>query len=510
MVLGIELGSTRIKGVLTDKSGKILAVGEYGWENKLIDGLWTYSLESVWTGIRSCYSALNAAYKEKTGAYITELDAIGISAMMHGYLVFDKDDNLLVPFRTWRNTNTGIAAAELTEALDFNMPQRWSATHYYQAVINNESHVNNVAFLTTLAGYVHYKLTGKKVIGIGDASGMFPVKNEKYDEDLAKKYDELTSRQGVKTRIIDLLPGILTAGEDAGRLTDEGAKLLDKRGVLKSGAVFCAPEGDAGTGMVATNSVRERTCNVSAGTSAFAMIVLDKPLKNIHTAIDMIATPCGKHVAMIHTNNCTSEINAWVSLFNEVIKLFGAEVKTGELYEKLFKISTKSDKTVGHIYANNFLAGEPIVGVKEGRPTVFRSADGVMNIANFMQAQIYAAVAPLKIGMKILKEENVAIDAINGHGGYFKTERIGQAAMSAALGVPITVMKTAGEGGAYGIALLALYRLVRKHGETLADFLDAHFKGEEKTTVSATETEKRKFENFMKTYESGLKIARGF
>ena len=510
MVLGIELGSTRIKGVLTDKSGKILAVGEYGWENKLIDGLWTYSLESVWTGIRSCYSALNAAYKEKTGAYITELDAIGISAMMHGYLVFDKDDNLLVPFRTWRNTNTGIAAAELTEALDFNMPQRWSATHFYQAVLNKEPHVKDAAFLTTLSGYVHYKLTGRKVIGIGDASGMFPIKDGEYDKTRIGIYDKLVSKRGVSCDLKKMLPEIALAGENAGELTEDGARLLDESGNLKSGAVFCAPEGDAGTGMVATNSVRERTGNVSAGTSAFAMIVLDKPLKNVHTAIDMITTPCGKHVAMIHANNCTSEINAWVNLFSDAIKLFGAEVKTGELYEKLFKISAESDETVGKIYADNFLAGEPIVGVKKGRPMVFRNAGGTMNVANFMQAQIYAAVAPLNIGMKILKEENVAIDGIYGHGGYFKTERIGQAAMSAALDVPVTVMKTAGEGGAYGIALLALYSLIRKDGETLADFLDAFFKDEEKSTVSATEAEKRRFANFMETYESGLKVARGF
>ena len=508
MILGIELGSTRVKSVLIDGQGKTVAVGGYEWENELKDGLWTYSLENVEKALKGSYSSLNAAYRQKYGEYITELDAIGISAMMHGYLAFDKDDNLLVPFRTWRNTNTERAAEELTRELGFNMPQRWTATHFYQAVIDEEEHARNVAYLTTLSGYVHEKLTGRKVLGVGDASGMFPVEGNSYDKARVKKYNALLEKHGLTRDLGDLLPKILLAGEDAGRLTEKGAAFLDESGNLKAGAVLCAPEGDAGTGMVATNSVRERTGNVSAGTSAFAMIVLDKPLGEVHTEIDVVTTPSGLPVAMVHANNCTSEINAWVNLFEEAIKLFGGNVSKGELYEKLFRVSAESDGDVGRIFACNFLAGEPVAEVKEGRPMVFREAGGKFDLANFMQAQIYSAVAALDFGMEILKKEGVAIDGICGHGGYFKTEGIGQAAMSAALGAPVTVMKNAGEGGAYGIALLALYRLVKKDGETLADFLDKHFENEEKVTLSATDKDREKFGNFMKTYRAGLHAER--
>ncbi|MBP5308343.1 MAG: ATPase [Clostridia bacterium] len=506
MILGIEFGSTRVKAVLTDRAGNVLAVGGYEWENKLIDGFWTYSIDEVFTALRRAYSSVNNEYRAKYGEYITKLDAIGISAMMHGYLAFDGEDNLLVPFRTWRNTNTAQAAEELTKELGFNMPQRWSATHYYQAVLNGEPHADRVAFLTTLSGYVHWKLTGKKVLGVGDASGMFPVRGREYDIDRVKKYNELLRKRGITRDLRDLLPKILLAGEDAGTLTEEGAKLLDESRTLKAGALFCPPEGDAGTGMVATNSVREKTGNVSAGTSSFVMIVLDRPLKNLHTEIDVVTTPAGLPVAMVHANNCTSEINAWIRLFDEVITLFGGEVAKGELYDKLFKISARADADAG-VFACNFLSGEPVANVGEGRPMVFRMPDGKMDLANFMQAQIYSAVAPLQIGMKILEEEGVSVNEICGHGGYFKTEYIGQSAMSAALSAPVTVLKNAGEGGAYGIALLALYRLGGGK-EDLADFLDARFAKEEKTTVRATDEEVFKFNRFMKLYRAGLAAER--
>ncbi len=500
LILGIELGSTRIKSVLIDEKANVLAQGGYEWENELVDGLWSYSLEKVEEGLQTSYADLIKNY----GKPLKKVDAIGISGMMHGYLAFDKNDKLLAPFRTWRNTNTEEAAKELSSVLHFNMPQRWSASHYYQAVLNGEAHVKDVAYLTTLAGYVHWVLTDKKVLGIGDASGMFPIKDGAYDQEMLEKYNALLKNHGIDKQLGDLLPQILLAGENAGCLTESGARFLDPTGTLQAGAPFCPPEGDAGTGMVATNAVREKTGNVSAGTSAFVMLVLEKSLKKVYPEIDIVTTPAGKPVAMVHVNNCTSEINAWANLFAEVVALSGATISKGELFEKLFNVSKESDKETGKLFACNFLSGEPIAGLKEGRPLFLRMPDGNMTLANFMQAQIYSALASLNLGMEILKDENVEVESICGHGGFFKTEFIGQNAMSAALNAPVTVMKNAGEGGAYGIAILALYTLLKTG--TLEDFLDALFADNEKTTVSANQEEKEKFAAFMSRYKKGLAV----
>lgn len=501
-ILGIEFGSTRIKAVLTDEKGKVIADGGFGWENSYLNGVWTYSLDEVLNGLKSAYSDLRKKYENEYKENLTDIDAIGISAMMHGYLAFDKDDNLLVPFRTWRNTITGTAADELSEAFGFNIPQRWSVAHYYQAVLNKEEHVGKVAYINTLAGYVHYKLTGKKVLGVGDASGMFPVDGKKYDEEKLSVFNGILKNHGIDVSFGDLLPEIMTAGEKAGRLTEEGAKLLDETGKLKAGALFCPPEGDAGTGMVATNSIKERTGNVSAGTSAFVMVVLEKSLSAYYKEIDVVTTPDGKPVAMVHVNNCTSEINEWAGVFKEVLNDFGVKAGGGEVLTYLFKKSAESDENTGKITAYNFLSGEHIVGVKNGSPLVMRKPDGNMNLSNFMQSQIYSALGTLAVGMEVLKAENVKVDGINGHGGFFKTDFIGQNAMSAALSCPVSVMENAGEGGAWGIALLALFTL--SGGKSLSGFLDDYFSGVKKTTVCADEKEKNKFKNFMQRYKEGI------
>lgn len=499
-ILGIELGSTRIKSVLINEKGEVIASGAHDWENQYENGFWTYSLDMVWQGLQASYSDLVKNYGEK----IENLDSIGISAMMHGYLAFDKDDNLLVPFRTWRNTTTAEAQAELTRELSFNMPQRWSGTHFYQAVLNNEPHVKDVTFLTTLAGYVHWKLTGKKVLGVGDAAGMFPTIGNEYDKKRLEIYNALLKRHGVSQKLESLLPTPLMAGEDAGALTCEGARLLDVTGTLKGGAPLCPPEGDAGTGMVATNAVKVKTGNVSAGTSAFAMVVLEKPLSRVSTEIDVVATPSGKTVAMVHANNFTSEINAWTSLFLEVIELAGGSIKKGPLYDKLYEISLKSDSDVGALVGYNFLSGEPLVGLEKGVPMVMRGENARLTLANFMQMQLYSALGAMSIGMEILAEENVEIEAICGHGGFFKAPFVGANAMSAALGCPITVMKNAGEGGAWGVALLALYRL--QNGVALEEFLDNMFASAEKETTIASSEERARFKRFMQSYKAGLAV----
>ena len=499
-ILGIELGSTRIKSVLIDENANVIAQGAHDWENKLENGFWTYSLEDVWAGLQSSFADLCKNY----GSPIESLDSIGISAMMHGYLAFDKDDNLLVPFRTWRNTTTAQAAAELTKALNFNMPQRWSGSHFYQAVLNKEEHVKDVAFLTTLAGYVHWMLTGKKVLGIGDAAGMVPVKGSDYDLDKIEIYNSLLKKQGVDKNLYDLLPKAILAGGDAGSLIEKGALLLDPTGKLKGGCPLCPPEGDAGTGMVATNAVKVRTGNVSAGTSAFAMVVLEKPLSKVNEAIDVVATPSGADVAMVHANNFTSEINAWAGLFNEVIELAGGSINKGQLFDKLYEVSLKSDENVGGLVGYNFLSGEPIVGMESGIPLVARKPSGKLSLANFMQMQLYSALGAMSVGMEILEEEKVQIDDICGHGGFFKAPFVGANAMSAALGAPITTMKNAGEGGAWGVAVLALYRIC--NNTTLEDFLDKLFASSEKETVVASDEERAKFKAFMKDYKAGLSI----
>jgi len=499
-VLGIELGSTRIKAVLIDENAAVIASGSHEWENRLENGYWTYSLDDVWAGLQDAYANLC----KDLGAPIESLDSIGISAMMHGYLAFDKNDNLLVPFRTWRNTTTAQAASELTEALGFNMPQRWSGSHFYQAVLNGEEHVKDVTFLTTLAGYVHWQLTGEKVLGIGDAAGMVPISGEDYDLDRIAIYNSLLEKHGVHKDLYKLLPKAVVAGKDAGSLTDRGAKLLDPTGTLKAGCPLCPPEGDAGTGMVATNAVRVKTGNVSAGTSAFAMVVLEKPLSKVNESIDVVATPSGADVAMVHANNFTSEINAWTGLFEEVIALAGASMNKGKLFDALYEISAKSDSDVGGLVGYNFLSGEPIVGMESGIPLVARKQGGKLTLANFMQMQLYSALGAMSVGMEILNEEKVQIDDICGHGGFFKTPFIGANAMSAALGAPITTMKTAGEGGAWGVAVLALYRIFNE--KPLEDFLDTLFADAEKETVVASEEEKAKFAGFMKAYKAGLSV----
>lgn len=497
LILGIELGSTRIKSVLTDETGKILAQGAFEWQNKLVEGLWSYSLDDAKRGLQTSYKNLVKDY----GKTITELDAIGISGMMHGYLAFNKEDKLLVPFRTWRNTNTGVAAEQLSRLFNFNVPMRWSVSQYYQSFLDGLEHIERVNFLTTLAGYFHYLLTGEKVIGANDASGMFPLDGNDYDSRMLEKFNKVIDRD-----FKCLLPKVLLAGEEAGRLTESGAKLLDLEGNLKSGAIMCPPEGDMGTGMIATNSIAPRTANVSSGTAANLTVILEKPLKNYYREIDVIASPNGYPAALIHSNNCTSEINEWVKLFSEVAELCGANIDIGELFERLFNKSKKSDENVGELIGYNFLAGETLADTKKGLPLFYRTPDGKLNLANFMQMQIYSAISVLSLGMDILRKEDVGIDSITAHGGYYKTEFIGQNATSAVFGAPVTVMNNAGEGGAWGIALLAGY--VLKNNVSLQEYLNVIFDGTDKTTVTADESERAKFKAFMQNYKSGLSVER--
>ena len=505
-ILGIELGSTRIKSVLIDEAANVIAQGSYEWENSLVDGLWSYSLDEVKKGLQASYAELKAAYKAKRGEELTEIDAIGISAMMHGYLAFDNKDNLLIPFRTWRNTNTQEAADELTELFNFNVPMRWSVSHYYQAILNGEKHVKDVSFLTTLAGYVHYQLTGKRVLGIGDASGMFPISDGNYDQEMLGKFNALLKERGMDTPFEHILPTVLLAGEDAGKLTDEGAKWLDPTCKLVAGCPLCPPEGDAGTGMVATNSVTPRTANVSAGTSAFLMAVLEKDLDGYYKEIDMVTTPHGAPVAMVHVNNFTSEMTAWTNLFEEVIALGGGEISRGKLFDALYARSLEADEGCGGLVGYNFLSGEPIAGVSSGIPLIARKPDGKLTLANFMKMHIYSALGSLALGCEILKKENVEIDSVYGHGGFFKAPVVGQSAMSAAVGAPVTVMQNAGEGGAWGIAVLALFSYLGE--QNLEDFLEGIFANTEKATLSASEAEIKSFNGFMTKYKKALSVER--
>ena len=472
--LGVEFGSTRIKAVLIDAAHNPIAAGNHDWENRLENNIWTYTLDDVWSGLQDAYAKLAADVAGKYGVELTDLAGIGISAMMHGYMAFDECDNLLVPFRTWRNTMTGPAAEELTKLFDFNIPQRWSIAHLRQAMLNGEAHVPQIRKLNTLAGYVHYSLTGEMVLGVGEASGMFPIDSavNDYDADMIAKFDALVAGDQLPWTLKGILPRVLTAGECAGRLTEKGAKLLDPSGKLHGGIPFCPPEGDAGTGMTATNSVAVRTGNVSAGTSVFAMVVLEKPMAKVHPEIDMVTTPTGKPVAMVHCNNCTSDLNAWVGLFGEYAKLLGVNQTPDELYGTLYRKALEADKDCGGLIAYNFFAGEPVVGFEEGRPLFVRTPDARFTLANFMRSHLYASLSVLKIGMDILlKEEHVAIDRMFGHGGLFKTEGVGQGIMAASINAPVSVMQTAGEGGAWGIALLAAYMANKADGQTLEDYL---------------------------------------
>ena len=494
LILGIELGSTRIKAVLCDENGKVLSQGSYEWKNSLVDGLWSYSLDEAVKGLQESYKQLVQSY----GTPIERLDAIGISGMMHGYLTFDEKDNLLAPFRTWRNTNTKDAAAELSALFNFNVPMRWSVSQYYQSILENMEHVKDVDFLTTLAGYIHYLLTGKKVLGANDASGMFPLDGRDYDATMLEKFNKLTGKSFKR-----LLPKVLLAGESAGTLTKKGAKLLDPTGTLKAGAVACPPEGDMGTGMIATHSVAPRTGNVSSGTAANMTVVLEKPLKHYYREIDIIATPDGKPAALVHTNNCTSEINEWVNLFSEVAELCGAPVEKGELFTKLFNKSSESDEAVGGLTGYNYLAGETLANTVNGAPLILRKPDGKLNLANFMQMQIYSAISALALGMDILEKEDVKIDSVTAHGGYYKTDFIGQNATSAVLNAPVTVMENAGEGGAWGIALLAGY--VLDNTLSLPEYLDKIFADTKNKTVTADENEKAKCAEFLSRYRKYIR-----
>ena len=501
--LGIELGSTRIKAVLIDDRHLPVASGDFEWENRYVDGIWTYPMELVHTGVQSCFARLKDDVKEKYGVELTTVGAIGVSAMMHGYLPFDGTGKQLAEFRTWRNTITGEAAEKLTALFGFNIPQRWSIAHQYQAILNGEEHVKHIAYLTTLAGYLHWKLTGEKFMGVGEASGMFPIDSAAldYDEDMVRKFEALT---GVRLRAI--LPKVLPAGVNAGYLTEAGARFLDPTGTLLPGIPFAPCEGDAGTGMAATNSVRVRTGNVSAGTSDFAMIVTDKPL-GVHREIDMVTTPDGLPVAMVHCNNCTSDINAWVSLFKEYQQLLGVPVDMNELYGKLFNKALEGDTDCGGLMAYNYVSGEPVTGLSDGRPLFVRSANDKFNLANFMRAHLYGAIGVLKIGNDILlKEEKIKVDRITGHGGYFKTAGVGQRMLAAALNSPISVMETAGEGGAWGIALLAGY-LINNNGKSLADYLEqVVFAGNTGTSIAPTADDVAGFERYIENYKRCLPV----
>lgn len=508
-VLGIELGSTRIKAVLIGHDHEPIASGSHAWENKLENGIWTYSLEDVWSGLQDCYRDLKDDVQKKYGARLRRVGAIGISAMMHGYLAFDAQGELLTPFRTWRNTTTAQAAAELTELFSFNVPQRWSVAHLYQAILNDEAHVGKIAFITTLSGYVHWKLTGRRVLGIGDASGMFPIDSDALDFDarMVELLDERLIPRGFTWKLGDILPQVRCAGDEAGVLTEEGARLLDVSGELEAGIPLCPPEGDAGTGMAATNSVGVRTGNVSAGTSIFAMIVLERALSRVHTEIDMVTTPSGAPVAMAHCNNCTSDLNAWVNLFGEFAQEMGLEADAGALFGTLYRKALEADADCGGLVAYNYVSGEPITELEEGRPLFLRTPDSRFTLANFMRAHLYAALATLKIGMDILAEEEVKIDQIFGHGGLFKTKGVGQQMMAAALNAPVSVMETAGEGGAWGIALLAAYRMHREPGEKLEDYLDRRvFAGKACETLAPLAEDVSGFARYMRRYEACIPV----
>ena len=511
-ILGIEFGSTRIKAVLIDEENKPIAQGSHEWENQLADGLWTYSTEAIWYGLQDCYANLRANVRKEFDTEIESLAAIGISAMMHGYMPFGSNEEILVPFRTWRNTNTGKAAAELSELFVYNIPLRWSISHLYQAILNGEPHVKDINYLTTLAGYIHWQLTGEKVLGVGDASGMIPVdpSTKDYSKEMVEKFDKLIEPNGYPWKLLDIMPKVLVAGENAGTLTAEGAMRLDVSGHLKPGIPFCPPEGDAGTGMVATNAVLQRTGNVSAGTSSFSMIVLEKELSKPYEMIDMVTTPDGSLVAMVHCNNCTSDLNAWVNLFKEYQQLLGIPVNMDQVFGLLYNNALKGDADCGGLISYNYYSGEPITGLEEGRPLFVRSANDKFNLANFMRANLYASVCVLKIGNDILfNEEKVEVDRITGHGGLFKTPGVGQRVLAAALNSPISVMETAGEGGAWGIALLAAYLIHNTKDQSLAGFLnDNVFLGDAGSEIVATPEEVEGFNAYLENYKRGLAIER--
>ena len=521
-ILGIEFGSTRIKAVLIDQENKPIAQGDHEWENQLVDGLWTYSTEAIWFGLEDAYANLRKNVINEYDCEIEHLASIGISAMMHGYMTFGptgtaskgapagEAEKILVPFRTWRNTNTGEAAAKLSKLFNYNIPLRWSISHLYQAILNGEEHVNDITYLTTLAGYIHWRLTGEKVLGVGDASGMIPVDPETktYNAEMVKKFDELIAPKGYSWKLEDILPKSLSAGEAAGTLTEHGAQRLDISGHLKGGCPLCPPEGDAGTGMVATNAVKQRTGNVSAGTSSFSMIVLEKDLSKPNEMIDIVTTPDGSLVAMVHCNNCTSDINAWVKLFKEYQQLLGIPVDMNEIYSKLYNHALTGNADCGGVLSYNYISGEPVAGLQEGRPLVVRSANDKFNLANFIRTNLYATVAVLKLGNDVLfNEEKIKVDRITGHGGLFKTPVVGQRILAAALNSPISVMETAGEGGAWGIALLASYLVNNEKKLNLADWLDeVVFAGNTGVEIAPDPEDVAGFNAYIENYKKGLAI----
>lgn len=510
--LGIELGSTRIKAMLIGADHTPLASGSHEWENRYENGIWTYSLDDIWTGLQDSYRKLKSEVLEKYNAPLQTIGAIGLSAMMHGYMAFDKNGNLLVPFRTWRNTITGQAAEKLTALFQFIIPQRWSIAHLYQAILNHEPHVKDIHHITTLAGYVHWQLTGQKVLGVGEASGMFPIDSttNEFDQRMIRQFNELLKAENISWTLQDILPKILVAGDDAGTLTAAGVKRIDLTGSLHEGSVLCPPEGDAGTGMVATNSVAERTGNVSAGTSVFAMIVLEKALSKVYPEIDMVTTPTGKPVAMVHCNNCTSDLNAWVELFQEFTQVLGVQISPSRLFEMLYQKALMGEADGGGLLAYNYLSGEHITHFEQGRPLFVRTPESRFTLSNFMRVHLFSALGALKIGLDILfEQEQVKIDQVLGHGGFFKTREVGQKIMAAAMNVPVSVMETAGEGGAWGIALLAAYMLNNQRNESLEDYLSNKiFAGKNSTTIAPDPKDVVGFTAFMERYKKGLVIER--
>ena len=506
--LGIEFGSTRIKGVLVDYDGNVLASGSHEWENKFVDGVWTYELADAEAGLKSCYSDLRQDVEKKYGVTPETFGAIGVSAMMHGYIALDENDEQVAMFQTWRNTNTTEAADELTELFDFNIPLRWSVAHLYQRILDGEEHVSKVASVFTLAAYMHYRLTGNKVIGIGDASGMFPIDSDMldYDDEMVDKFDELTSSKGFEQSLRDIFPEVLVAGADAGSLTEEGAALIDETGTLKPGIPMCPPEGDAGTGMTATNSVAPRTGNLSAGTSTFAMIVLEHQLSKLHREIDMVTTPTGFPCAMSHANNGTTDLNAWIGIFKEFCDLMGVEADMGTLFSKLYTHSLTGDPDCGGVLAYGYYSGENITFINEGRPLLVRTPESKFNLANFMRSNLYTSLGAVKLGMDILlKEEGVELDRIMGHGGLFKTPGVMQRYLAAAVNAPVAVMETASEGGAWGIALLAAYLADGRRDGSLEEYLDERvFKDLVGEAVEPDPADVEGFEIFTDHYKKGL------
>ena len=510
--LGIEFGSTRIKAVLIGADNAPIATGDHEWENRYDNGVWTYTLEDIWTGLQDAYTKMAADVKEKYDITLTRVGAIGFSAMMHGYMAFDKAGNLLVPFRTWRNNITEEASEKLTDLFGFHIPQRWTIAHLYQAILNGEPHVADIDYVTTLAGYIQWKMTGERVVGVGEASGIFPIDSETntYFADMIAKFDEAVADKAYSWKALDVLPHVLNAGDNAGVLTKEGAALLDMSGNLEAGIPLCPPEGDAGTGMAATNSVRVRTGNVSAGTSVFAMIVLEKNLSKVYPEIDMVTTPSGHPVAMVHCQNCTSDLNAWVNLFREFAQTFGMEISTNDLFGKLYNKALEGDADCGGLLAYNYFSGEHVTGFNEGRPVFARTPDAKFNLANFMRVNLFTSLGALKVGLDILmKEEHVQVDQILGHGGLFKTKGVGQKILAGAIDAPVSVMETAGEGGAWGIALLASYMINKEENETLEDYLDAKvFAGNAGTKMDPDPADVAGFEVFTERYKKGLPIER--